>query len=76
MADFSNWVGGDFVYSPQWGSGRSNDGSAKKKFGLATMRKRARFNPNPTRSSQPSCLISARSAADKAKYIQKQKERR
>ena len=43
-----SWVGGEFVKAPQWGSGRSNSGDGKKKYGNAGMRKRNRFNPNPT----------------------------
>jgi len=69
--NFGKWQGGDnFVYSPQWGSGQSRDGSqGKKKYGDAAMRKRTRFNPNPTACSHPGCQIKARSKRDKENYL-------
>lgn len=67
--NFGKWLGGpNYIKAQQWGTGRTNDGAGKKKFGAAGMRKRIRFNPNPTRSSQPSCQINKQSAIDKALY--------
>lgn len=68
----SKWQGGPlFVKIKRGGNGRHGgvgDGSRKKKFGASGMRKRVRFNPNPTRSSAPSCLIAAASAVAKKEY--------
>lgn len=68
MADnnFSKWLGGpNFVYAPQWASGRSNDGAARRRLNLT---KRGRFNPNPTASGHPGCRIAAQSKADAEAY--------
>ena len=62
------WLGGEFVWAPQWSSGKSNDGAYKKKFGNAASARKGRFNPNPTVANHPGCLISARSKADKKNY--------
>lgn len=71
---FAKWLGGpNFVYAPQWGTGRSNDGANKKRYGDAGMRRRIRFNPNPTSCNHPSCQISKKSAEDKQKYINSKK---
>lgn len=44
----SKWLGGpNFVWAPQWGSGKNNKGDERKRIG-SCMRKRLRFNPNPT----------------------------
>jgi len=67
--NFSKWLGGDnFVYAPQWASGKSNDGNYKKKYGNAATRKKGRFNANPTVCAHVSCQITQRSALDKKKY--------
>lgn len=74
--NFSKWLGGlNFVWARQWGSGVSNSNDAKKKYGLATMRKmkkgRPRFNPNVTSCAHPSCLVAAQSKRDKEKFIKR-----
>jgi hypothetical protein len=66
---FSKWLGGpNFVYAPQWASGRSNSGEFKKKYGLAGTRKKGRFNPNVTACSHAGCQVAARSKLDKKAY--------
>jgi len=67
MANNSNWVGGDFVYSPQWASGKSNSGDSRKKYGNAGT-KRGRFNPNPVPRNHPSCMITQKSIAEKKRW--------
>lgn len=66
------WQGGPLFVKIKRGSnnraGGVGDGARKKKFGVAGMRKRVRFNPNPTRSSAASCMIAAQSKADKRLY--------
>ena len=72
MADnFSNWVGGEHIKAQQWGAGRTNSGEGAKKFGSASMKRGGnfKFNPNPTRSSHPSCQIAAQSRLDKEIYM-------
>lgn len=63
------WEGGpNFVFAPQWSSGKSNSGSGVKgKFGHAGT-KRGRFNPNPTACNHPSCQIALRSKRDKTAH--------
>lgn len=66
----SEWQGGNNFVRVRRGSnsraGGTGDGSRKKKFGHAGMRKRVRFNPNPTRlPGVPSCMIAAQSRRDK-----------
>lgn len=75
MADnFSKWLGGpNFIRAQQWGVGKTNSGEGTKIFGNAGMRRRLRFNPNPTRCSFPSCIISKQSVIDKAKYRESRK---
>ena len=74
MADnFSKWLGGpNFTWARQWGCGKNNSNDSKKKFGDASMRKmhkgRVRFNPNPTSSNSPACLILKQSKLDKERF--------
>lgn len=59
------WEGGpNFVFAPQWSSGKSNAGQSKN----PALTKRGRFNPNPTACGHVSCMIAAQSKRDKAKY--------
>lgn len=69
--NFSRWQGGpNFVYAPQWASGRSNDGAGRKRLQLT---RRGRFNPNPTACAHPGCQVTARAKRDKEAYIESQK---
>lgn len=66
----SNWVGGDWVKAPQWGSGKSNSGDARKKYGNAGT-KRGGFNPNPIRrNGNALCMISQQAVANKKAYAE------
>jgi len=74
----SEWVGGNNWIKVPRGSkisrhGGTNDGTAKKKYGDAGMKNRARFNPNPTRSSHPGCVVAIKSKEDKEKYVYSQR---
>lgn len=69
----SEWQGGSNFILIRRGSsmsraGGTNEGKQKKKYGDAGMKNRVRFNPNPTRCSSTSCVISAVSKAAKAAY--------
>ena len=66
----SQWQGGDDFVLVKRGSSTSRaggvgDGHVRKRQGLT---KRYRFNPNPTRSSMPSCIIHAQSQRDKKNW--------
>lgn len=65
----SEWQGGpNFIKAKKWNNGVNNSGGGRKKYGAATMARRVRFNPNPTRCGHPGCMISLQSRIDKKKY--------
>lgn len=75
MADnFGKWQGGtNFIYAPQWSTGRSNSGEGNKKFGSAAVKRgnSYRFNPNPTRCNHAGCQIAIQSKRDKEIYMKR-----
>lgn len=68
----ADWSLINWVMAPQWSSGRSNDGASEsKRYGNAGMKRgnKYRFNPNPTRSSHPGCVIAQQSMKDKKNHL-------
>lgn len=68
----SNWIGGDnWIYAPQWSSGKTNDtGTIRKKYGNAGMKRgnTYRFNPNTVPSSHPGCTIKPKALEEKKRW--------
>ena len=66
----SEWQGGsNFILIKRGSStsrhGGTHDGASLKRLNLT---KRGRFNPNPTPSGHPNCMIHAQAKRDKAGY--------